>query len=77
MRSTAKNLLVLANLFIICGYLNTEYLAETNKNLIINLLCKQNFKEEMLKANINYDEEIKNSIRDKLEENIDPAFYFE
>ena len=58
MRSTAKNVLVLANFFLVGGYLNTEYLAETNQNLIINLLCKQNFKEEMSKANINFDEEL-------------------
>ena len=40
------------------GFINSEYLAETKNNTIINLFCIQNFKEEMLKANINYDEEI-------------------
>ena len=40
------------------GLLNIEYLAETNKNSIINLFCIENFKEEMLKANIRYDDEI-------------------
>ena len=39
------------------GFLNIECLAET-KNSIINLFCIENFKEEMIKANINYDEEI-------------------
>ena len=58
MRSNAKKLLVLVNFFLISGYLNIGYLAETKKNSIINLFCIENFKEEMLKANINYEEEI-------------------
>ena len=58
MRSNAKKLLVLVNFFLIFGYLNIGYLAETKKNSIINLFCIENFKEEMLKANINYEEEI-------------------
>ena len=58
MRSNAKKLLVLLNFFFVSGYLNIEYLAETKKNSLINLLCIENFKEEMLKANINYEEEI-------------------
>ena len=58
MRSTTKKVFVLVNFLLLLGYLNLEYLAETKKNTIINLFCIQNFKEEMLKANINYDEEI-------------------
>ncbi len=59
MRSTRKkNFLILINFFLVWGYFNIEYLAETNNNSIINLFCIQNFKEEMLKANINYEEEI-------------------
>ena len=58
MRSIAKKLFVLVNFFLLYGYLNIEYLAETNKNSIINLFCIENFKEEMLKANISYEEEI-------------------
>ena len=57
MRSTAKKIFVLINFILMWGFLNTEYLAET-KNSIINLFCIENFKEEILKANINYDEEI-------------------
>ena len=57
MGSTTKNFYVLINLIFLCGLLNTEYLAET-KNSIINLFCIENFKEEMLKANIDYDVEI-------------------
>ena len=58
MRSTTKKVFVLVNFLLLLGYLNFEYLAETKNNTIINLFCIQNFKEEMLKANINYDEEI-------------------
>ena len=58
MRSTSKKIFVLVNFLLIVGYLNFEYLAETKKNSIINLFCIENFKEEMLKANINYEEEI-------------------
>tara|TARA_Y100000991_G_scaffold89160_1_gene67188 strand:- start:143 stop:424 length:282 start_codon:yes stop_codon:yes gene_type:complete len=58
MRSTAKKFFVLVNLLLLMGYLDFEYLAEPKKNSIINLFCIQNFKQEMLKAKINYDEEI-------------------
>ena len=58
MRSTTKKVFVLVNFLLLLGYLNFEYLAETKKNSIINLFCIENFKEEMLKANINYKEEI-------------------
>ena len=58
MRSITKKVFVLVNFLLLVGYLNLEYLAETKNKTIINLFCIQNFKEEMLKANINYDEEI-------------------
>ena len=58
MRSTARKLFVLFTFFLIWEYLNIEYLSATNKNSIINLFCIENFKEEMLKANISYEEKI-------------------
>ena len=58
MRSITKKVFVLVNFLLLLGHLNLEYLAEKKNNSIINLFCIQNFKEEMLKANINYDEEI-------------------
>ena len=58
MRSTVKKVFILVNFLLLIGYLNFEYLAETKKQSLINLFCVQNFKEEMLKAKINYDEEI-------------------
>ena len=57
MGSTTKDFYVLINCILLCGFLNTEYLAET-KNSIINLFCIENFREEMLKAKIDYDVEI-------------------
>ena len=58
MRSITKKVFVLVNLLFLLGHFNLEYFAESKNNTIINLFCIQNFKEEMLKANINYDEEI-------------------
>ena len=58
MRSATKIVFVLVNFSLLCGFLNVEYLAETKKNSIINLFCIESFKEEMLKADIKYDEEI-------------------
>ena len=58
MGSTTKNIFFLMNILLLWGFLNFEYLAETQKNSIINLFCLENFKKEMLKANITYDEEI-------------------
>ena len=58
MRSNPKKLLFLVNFFLVSGYLNIEFLAETKNNSIINLFCIESFKEEMLKANINYEEKI-------------------
>ena len=58
MGSITKKKFALVSFFLLWGFINSEYLAETPKDSIINLFCIQNFKEEMLKANINYDEEI-------------------
>ena len=58
MRSFTKKIFVLVNFFLLWGFLNVEYLAETKKNSIINLFCIESFKEEMLKANIKYNDEI-------------------
>ena len=58
MRSATKKVFVLINFFLLWGYSNIEYLAESKNNSIINLFCIENFKEEMSKAKINYDEKI-------------------
>tara|TARA_A100001388_G_scaffold272204_1_gene252160 strand:+ start:1940 stop:2218 length:279 start_codon:yes stop_codon:yes gene_type:complete len=57
MRSTTKKVIFLVKIFFLLGVSNLECLAES-KNSIINLFCIENFKEEMLKAKINYNYEI-------------------
>ena len=58
MGSFTKKKFVLVSFFLLWGYINSEYLAETKKDSIINLFCIESFKVEMSKANLNYDEKI-------------------
>ena len=58
MGSTTKKILFLINFLSLWGFINFECLAETQKKSIINLFCIENFKEEMLKANLKYEKEI-------------------
>ncbi len=58
MDSITKKNFVLGSFFLLLGFSNSEYLAETKNNSIINLFCIESFKFEMSKANLNYDEEI-------------------
>ena len=58
MGSITKNKFVLVSFFLLWGFINSEYLAETKKDSIINLFCIESFKVEMSKANLNYNEKI-------------------
>ena len=58
MDSIVKKHFVLGSFCLLFGFLNSEYLAETKKQSIINLFCLENIKEEMLKANMKYDQQI-------------------
>ena len=58
MRSIIKKHFFLGSFFLLWGFINSEYLAETQKDSIINLFCIESFKVEMSKANLNYDEKI-------------------
>ena len=58
MRSFTNKKFFLGSFFLLLGFLNSEYFAETKDNSIINLFCIESFKLEMVKANLNYDEEI-------------------
>ena len=58
MWSIKKKSFVLVSFFLFWGFINSEYLAETQKNSIINLFCIESIKLEMSKANFNYDEKI-------------------
>ena len=60
MRSNRNKVFVLLNFFLLWGFLNFEYLAGTKNKSIINIFCIESFKEEILKANIKYNEEIAN-----------------
>ena len=58
MGSITKKKFVLVSFFLLWGFINSEYLAETQKDSIINLFCIESIKEEMSKANLNYDVKI-------------------
>ena len=48
------------NLMILLNSFNTHYLAQTRQNSIIKLFCLQGVKEEMIKVEMEYNEEIAN-----------------
>ena len=58
MGSIIKKYSFLVSFSLLLGFINSKYLAETQNDSIINLFCIESFKVEMLKANLNYDEEI-------------------
>ena len=58
MGSITKKKFTLISFFLLWGFINSEYLAETQKDSIINLFCIESIKEEMSKANLNYDVKI-------------------
>ena len=49
---------IFVNLIILFNSFNSFYLAQTKQNSIIKLFCLQSVKEEMLKSEIVYSEEI-------------------
>ena len=51
---------IFVNLIILFNSFNSYYLAQTKQNSIIKLFCIQSVKEEMLKAEMIYSEEIVN-----------------
>ena len=51
---------IFVNLIILFKSVNSYYLAQTKQNSIIKLFCLQSVKEEMLKAEMVYSEEIAN-----------------
>ena len=60
MRSFIKKVFLLINFLFLFGLFNGYCLADVKNNSILNLFCLNNFKEEMLRANIKYEEEIAN-----------------
>ena len=60
MKASKYKLFIFVNLIIIFNFFNNNYLAQTKRNSIIKLFCLQSVKEEMLKAEMIYSEEIAN-----------------
>ncbi len=55
---------IFVNLIILFNSFNSYYLAQTKHNSIIKLFCLESVKEEMLKADMVYSEEIANETCD-------------
>ena len=60
MKSSKYKFFFFVNLIILFYFFNSYYLAQTKQNSIIKLFCLQSVKEEMLKAEMVYSEEIAN-----------------
>ena len=60
MKSSKYKFFIIVNLMIIFNSFNNFYLAQTKQNSIIKLFCFESVKEEMLKSEILYSEEIAN-----------------
>ena len=58
MGSNTKKYPFLVMFSLLWVFLNSVSLAETKNNSVMNLFCIENFKDEMLKANLKYDVEI-------------------
>ena len=60
MKANKYKFFIFVNLIIIFNSLNSYYLAQTKQNSIIKLFCLQSVKDEMIKAEMVYTEEIAN-----------------
>ena len=60
MKASKYKFFIFVNLMMIFNFFNNYYLAQTKQNSIIKLFCLQSVKEEMLKAEMLYSEEIAN-----------------
>ena len=58
MKASNYKFFIFVNLMILFNFFNSYYLAQTKQNSIIKLFCLQSVKEEMLKAEMIYSEEI-------------------
>ena len=64
MKANKYKFFIFVNLIILFNSFNRFYLAQTKQNSIIKLFCLQSVKEEMLKAEMVYSEEIANETCD-------------
>ena len=60
MKVSKYKFFIFVNLIILFNSFNSYYLSQTNQNSIIKLFCLQSVKEEMLNAEMEYNEEIAN-----------------
>ena len=60
MKARKYKFFIFVNLMILLNSINSHYLAQTKQNSIIKLFCLQSVKEEMMKAEMEYSEEIAN-----------------
>ena len=60
MKVNKYKLFIFVNLMILLNSFNSYYLAQTKQNSIIKLFCLQSVKEEMLKSEMVYSDEIAN-----------------
>ena len=60
MKTSKYKFFIFVNLIILFSSFNSYYQAQTKNNSIIKLFCLQSVKEEMLKAEMIYSEEIAN-----------------
>ena len=64
MKVSKYKFFIFVNLIIIFNSFNSYYLAQTKQNSIIKLFCQHSVKEEMMKAEMEYSEEIANETCD-------------
>ena len=64
MKGSKYKFFIFVNLIILFNSFNSYYLAQTKQNSIIKLFCLQSVKEEMLKSEMVYIEEISNETCD-------------
>ena len=60
MKANKYNFFIFVNLIILFNSFNSYYLAQTKQNSFIKLFCLESVKEEMMKAEMVYSEEIAN-----------------
>ena len=64
MKAGKYKFFIFVNLLILLNSFNSNFLAQTKQNSIIKLFCIHSVKEEMLKAEMEYSEDIANETCD-------------
>ena len=64
MKASKYKVFIFVHMIVLFNSFNSYYLAQTKQNSIIKLFCLQSVKEEMMKAEMVYSEEIANETCD-------------